>query len=114
MAKSWLRPCGRIRTFKSVVNIRNVGKSSYIHDTFEIAKKFLFKLVPLLEKHSVEIRADEKSFELIQSMDFKNNLIKASKDDLPQTPQDELVKNSLLIFEIFTFLELLSVAKILF
>ena len=39
---------------------------------------------------------------------------KASKDDLPQTPQDELVKNSLLIFEIFTFLELLSVAKILF
>ena len=50
-----------------------------IHE--KIAKKFLLKLVPLLEKHSVEIRADEKSFELIQSMDFKNNLIKASKDD---------------------------------
>ena len=31
---------------------------------------------------------------------------KASKDDLPQTPQDELVKKSLFILEIFTFLEL--------
>ena len=38
----------------------------------------------------------------------------ASKDDLPQTPQDELVRKSFLIFDILTFWELLSEAKILF
>ena len=47
----------------------------------KIAKKFLIQLVPLLEKHSVEIRADEKSFELIETMNYKNNLSKASKND---------------------------------
>ena len=38
----------------------------------------------------------------------------ASRDDLPHTPQDEFVKKSLLIFEIFTFRELLRVINILF
>ena len=57
----------------------NAMDTLLIHE--KIAKKFLSKLVPLLEKHSVEIRADEKSFELIQSMGSKNNLTKASKDD---------------------------------
>jgi len=39
---------------------------------------------------------------------------RASNEDFPQTPQEELVKKSLLIFDIFTFSELLSVANILF
>ena len=39
---------------------------------------------------------------------------KASSDDFPHTPHDELVKNSLLILEIFIFLELLRVINILF
>ena len=38
----------------------------------------------------------------------------ASSEDLPQTPQDEFVKKSFLILEIFTFLELLRVTSILF
>ena len=39
---------------------------------------------------------------------------RASSEDFPHTPQDELVKKSLFIFEIFIFLELFKVAKILF
>ena len=39
---------------------------------------------------------------------------KASSDDFPQTPHDEFVKKSLLILEIFIFLELLRVINILF
>ena len=39
---------------------------------------------------------------------------KASREDLPHTPHDELVKKSLFIFEIFIFLELFKVANILF
>ena len=38
----------------------------------------------------------------------------ASKDDLPHTPQDELVKKSLFIFEILMFSELFNVTNILF
>ena len=39
---------------------------------------------------------------------------RASSEDFPHTPQDELVKKSLFIFEIFIFLELFKVANILF
>ena len=39
---------------------------------------------------------------------------KASREDLPHTPHDELVRKSLLIFEILMFLELFNVANILF
>ena len=39
---------------------------------------------------------------------------KASNEDLPQTPQDELVKKSLFIFVISTFEESFKVTSILF
>ena len=39
---------------------------------------------------------------------------RASREDFPHTPHEELVKKSLFIFAIFIFLELFKVANILF
>ena len=57
----------------------NAMDTLLIHE--KIAEIFLNELIPLLEEYSVEIRADDKSFEIINSMNYKNKLNKASKND---------------------------------
>ena len=57
----------------------NAMDTLLIHE--KIAEEFLYKFLPLIEKYTVELRADEASLRIIKSNDYKYKLTKATEND---------------------------------